>query len=440
MRWASLLAALWLAGCAVVDFGRPGAASGEGGGYAAAFPFYAEYCALSQIKKKPGFGAEVRGDIGGHAVLYLNGACRGAEADRQVLRLCDGSAAGEEDGVGISMTEHLRNAKWIAVPGRAFFFDGGLRPDETLTRARYLAVRAEARRLGLYDGVAFHPGFSAAGQPGMSPDDRPYEALFATDYAVGLGRGRYCARVPVTRARLAAMLVFLNAENAPYRSGREEFRWDIFRDNCIHLIHNTLAAAEVWDAWPTKRPLLVSLFDFPVPKNDFVNLARRVNDLDLLDPAAVFRDGAARRSVLRFGQLPVRPGALALSWPAWRPNEVYETELKLVFYDEPHVGPYRGWLNTILADSRRSDLGHNLLYFQALYRQLQAARQPLDAWLARAEVRQVSANAATATAFHAQFHDALDREVEAISLHLERLRRDRPLSEGCGGACGGVAQ
>jgi hypothetical protein len=270
--------------------------------------------------------------------------------------------------------------------------------------------------------------------PGMAPEDYKYEVSIATDYAISLGRGRYCARVPVTRAQMAAMLEFLNAQNAPYRSGREEFRWSLFQDNCVHLAHNALAAAGVWDEWPTNRAMLFALFDFPVPKNEFVNIVRRTNDPDLLDPVAIYRDPAARQSVLRFGQLPVRPGAIVQSWPPRQPNEVYETELKLVFYDEPHFGPYRGWLNAILADPRYFDLERNLRYFAARYRQLQASQQPLAWWLAQDEFRGAS-SAAFITAFHARFYIALDREIEAIDAHLARLQRVRAID---GAASGGL--
>ena len=78
VRRIAVLVALALAGCAAARFDQPGASNEPA--YAAQHPTYAEYCALSQIKKKPGFGADIRGEIGGHAVFYLNGAClvRGA--------------------------------------------------------------------------------------------------------------------------------------------------------------------------------------------------------------------------------------------------------------------------------------------------------------------------------------------------------------------------
>ena len=221
--------------------------------------------------------------------------------------------------------------------------------------------------------------------PDMTPEAYKYEISVPTDYAISFGRGRYCARVPVTRAQMAKVVAFLNAENAPYRSGQREFRWSLFQDNCIHLAHNALAAAGVWEVWPTNRTLLVALFDFPVPKNEFVNLMRRTNDPGFAKSSRRLSGSGGPAIRAAFGQLPVRPGAIAQSWPPRYPNEVYETQLKLVFYDEPLFGPYRGWLDAILADPRYFDIERNLRYFAARYRQLLTARQPVAWWLAQDE-------------------------------------------------------
>ena len=89
---ASLAAAVWLTACATARFDVPGAA--DEAAYAAAHAYYAEFCALSQIKKKLGFGADIRGEIGGHAVFYLQGACLVAGAHYPVLQVCDRCADG----------------------------------------------------------------------------------------------------------------------------------------------------------------------------------------------------------------------------------------------------------------------------------------------------------------------------------------------------------
>lgn len=400
-RLGPLLLAVWLGACAVADFDRPGIPV-PADAYAAAHPYYAEFCALSQIKKKPGFGADIRGEIGGHAVFYLNGACRIAGLGYPVLGVCDGVDGHPPDGVGLSMNEHFRNAKWVATPGRGFFFGGGLAPNAPLTRDGYRALQAQAKRLGIYDGVTFQPWVYET-LPGWAPEDAKYEVSAATDYAISLGRGRYCARVPVSRAQMAAMVDWLNAQNAPYRAGLRTFEWSVFTDNCIHLAHNALSVAGVWPEWRTGRPFLISVFDFPVPKNEFVNLMRRTNDLRLYDLARAYADPAARRSVLDYGRLPAMPGALAESQGPQRPNDVYDTDLKLVFYDDPNFGPYQGWFDAILADPGELDPTINARRFAAAAQRARAARRPLEWWTAQ---RAYAADPAF-PAFYDRFYAAL---------------------------------
>ncbi len=371
----ALCALVQLGGCATVRFDTPGAS--DEAAYVAAHPLYAEYCALSQIKKKSGFGAEIRGEIGGHAVFYLNGACRVDQADYPLLRPC---APGEPDGVGLSMNAHFRNAKWVATPGRDFFFNGGLAPGTPVTRETYEAVRAEAQRRGIYDGVTFNDWVFEDKPAGWADETWRYEVSIATDYAIGLGRGRYCTRVPVDRVQMRAMIDFLNDQNAPYRTGTRVFRWSVFNDNCIHLAHNALAAAGLWPVFPIERFLPIAVFDFPVPRNEFVNLARRLNDHWLADPGAVYRDVPARDDLLAHARLPTMPGGLVEAQGPRLPNQVYETELKMIFMDEPNLGSYQKNFDRIFADPRYLDLTANRSYFAALARQAQATRRPLGWW------------------------------------------------------------
>ena len=374
VRFLTLLAALWLSACSVANFDLSGAAPGSDHGPLP--PFFAEFCALSQIKKKADAGAEVMGGIGGHAVFYLHGACRVEGAGYPVLQICAGDAP--VDGVGLSMNEHFQNAKWVATPGRAFFYDG-VTSDAGLTRAGYDHTQAEAKRLGIYDGVAFHETVYDAMPPGWSRRDWQYEVSASTDYGISMGRGRYCARVPVTRLQMARMVAFLNIQNAPHRAGAE-FRWSVFRDNCIHLAHNALAVAGFWDEWPINRPMLLAMLSFPVPRNEFVNIVRRANEPLPQDPAAVLRDPAARRGLLEFGVLPASPGVLAVAHPPQRPNALYDTDVKLIFFDDPVFGAYQSRFDRIFATPRYHDLRANRSYYTAAYAEVLAKRRPLAWW------------------------------------------------------------
>src|SRR5262249_24409006 len=93
--------------------------------YASLYPFYAEVCVLSEIKKKPGFGAELTSGFGGHSVLYLNGVCRVTDAGYPLIQICDGDAA--DRGVGLSVNDHYKNTNWVATEGKSFLFYGALK-------------------------------------------------------------------------------------------------------------------------------------------------------------------------------------------------------------------------------------------------------------------------------------------------------------------------
>lgn len=416
----AVLLALWLAGCAAAQFNHPGV-GGDSAAYEAVYPYYAEFCALSELRKKPGFGAEISGQIGGHSVFYLNGACRDTDTDYPALHVCAAGTDPENDGVGISMNSHFRNAKWVAVPGRAFFFDGGLRRDQRLTRADYFRVQARARQLHLYRDVTFHTEVFDDKPADMSREAYKYEVSIATDYAISFGRGRFCARVPVSRAQLADMVDYLNAQNQPYRDGHRPFEWSVFQDNCIHLAHNTLTAAGIWPEWPTDLPLPLAFLDFPVPKNEFVDLMLRTNDPESLDPLTLYRDPYVRESLLRFGRLPWEPGALAESRPPQEPNEIYHTHLRLVFYESPFVQWYQRHLDTIFAEPRYYNIERNMDHFVAVYRQMREQRQPLSRWLARADFSTAAEQHRFAT-FYQLLYAYVDREQALLTTDLDRIR------------------
>jgi hypothetical protein len=425
MRWRFQFLGLTLALAGCVSGPQPAARDGDEPHYAALFPYYAEACAVSQIDKKPGFGADIRGGPGGHAVLYLNGVCRVRDAGYPTVALCDADPPAEGQGVGLSVNEHYSNATWIATEGRAFFFEGGLGPTARLTRQAYRHAQQQAEAQGILDGVVFHDEVFDDMPAGWDRRDWMYEMSIGTDYAVGFARNRYCARVPLDRARMARVVAFLNDLNAPYKAGQKIFEWNVLRNNCSHMIHNALSAADIWDDWEAERFVLFAVFDFPVPKNEFVNLMRRTNDLPLDDPAALYADSAARDAVLKDGVLPTAPGALAEFQPVIQDNEVYDTDLNLIFYDEPFLARYRRHLNAIFAEPRYVELGANLRYFAALYRRAQAGRASIDGYINTIK-NAADPDQRRAALFYEGFYQAIDRASAAVQTELARLDSGQP--------------
>ncbi|CAI9122038.1 hypothetical protein [Brytella acorum] len=365
-----------LGGCTPPDFHKPGPLRADAA-YDALFPAWAELCAVSQISKIPGYGADIAGGPGGHAVMYLQGACLDPNSSYPVLRACSG------DGTGISMNSHFVNANWVGVPGRTFFYDGILKPDEGLTRAAYQATKAEARRRGLYASIDFQNWAVRDRPAGSSRENWKYEVSIGTDYAVSYGRARYCDRVPLTPGQMRRVIDFLNARNAVYRDGKKTFETNVLQDNCNHLTHNALAAAGLWREWPINQFVLAAAFSFPVPKNEVVNLLDRMERHDPSDLRALYRDPLTRQTLLHDGWLPGGPGVILDSHPAHAPNAVYNTDLSLIFYDDPILGHYHRAFRRYLDDPRYHDLRASLLWYRELYRRIEARKKPLAWWLRR---------------------------------------------------------
>ncbi len=363
----ALALALCAGGCATLQ--PPAPLEPEEAEYTRIFPYYAEACAVSQIKKKPGFGAEIRGGPGGHAVMYLNGVCLDRTGGSTKVALCEG-VPGPGDGVGLSVNAHYKNANWVAIEGRDFFMRGGIALGQRLTRLAYQRAQTRAQTIGIFKDVEFHDAAFEGMPAGTSKDAWKYEVSIGTDYAIEFARHRFCARVPLDRVRMSRIVNYLNELNEPYVSGRSTFKWNVLQNNCSHLIHNALSAAGVWGEWETNQSLVAAALDFPVPRNEFVNLVERTNDLPLDDILELFRDRDARDAVVKYGVLPNGPGALAESHSVILDNDVYDTDLSLIFYDEPLVGRYARRFAEIFGSPRYFDLKANLRHFQAEYARL----------------------------------------------------------------------
>jgi hypothetical protein len=334
--------------------------------YHRAFPYYAELSALTEIRKNPGFGAPLHSGIGGHSLLYLNNVRRDRTAGYPTLVL--GGENPIPNGVGISVNAHYRNANWVAADGPDFLWRGALGQGEPVTRDGYHRTQDAAKQAGLLDGIDFHPDLFRDKPAFMSDRDFMYEISIATDYAARFGRDIFRLRIPLDRARMAAVVDYLNALNAPYRDGRKIFKWRVLNNNCVHVAHNALAAAGIWAPWPTGEFFLTAAFNFPVPKNEFVDLALRTNDVPITDPHALAKDKAARDALETFGTLPTAPGALACTESALSGTDLYDTKkLRVIFYDNPFWGPYRPTLARILREPRYGELRANFRHFETLY-------------------------------------------------------------------------
>ena len=307
------------------------------------------------------------------------------------------------------MNSHYGNANWVGVEGRDFQRRGALAPGQRLTHEAYAHTQATAKAAGFLDGVEFHKSLFQDKPAGMSARDYMYEISVATDYGAQFGRNIYSARVPLNRARMTAIIDYLNALNAPYREGNRLYRWRVLNNNCAHVAHNALAAAGVWSPWPTGQFFAFAAFKFPVPKNELVDLMLRANDLPIEDPDTLYDDLAARTSLLASGTLPTAPGALAGAAPAIADNDVYDVaRLRLIFFDNPFWGPYSPRFRRIFATPRYHNLEANLRHFAARY----AAAQARSA---------TSRHSGERALFQSRYHDYIARMAEQLRAQLAQF-------------------
>ncbi len=398
-------------------------AAGDEALYSALHPYYVEYCAVSQIQKKPGFGVEISGGVGGHSVLYLNGACRDKSARYPTVKICPDGPSVAKEGVGLSVNGHFKNANWIVTEGRDFFFHGDLRPKERLTRQAYKRTQATAVKMGILDGVEFHSEVFDDMPQGMSRRDYMYEVSVATDYAIGLGRDRYCARIPMDRGKMVEIVKFLNGLNDQYKDGKKEFESTILQNNCAHMTHNALTAVGMWKEWSTDQFILLAAVNFPVPKNEFVNMMRRTNDLPLENLADLYADDDVRRALMQRNWLPTEPGGLAETESVVQNNDVYETKLKLIFFEDPIFEPYQKQFDAIFSEPRYVDIRKNLLYFSGLYKKIEAEKKPVTDYYTppKKGTPVMPLDKADFAAFYAKFYQYIGRQRKAVDAELADL-------------------
>jgi hypothetical protein len=375
-----VLAAIPLLLCACVDRLMFAPAKGfahhePDGRYEELFPYYVELCAVSQFR-----AYDQSGGSPGHAAMYLKGACRDTDSPWPKLRRCAGNRSDPDDpehGAGISVNRWFRNVNWVAFEGRGRFYEGGLEPDDVVTRDRLEAVSRAAIEAGVYRGVKLWPW------PGQGPGSDLLQFVsrqsVGTDFALKLARSALCGRIPVEPEMMDEIIDFLNDLNREYATGAADYRWSGYHDNCVHTLRNALAAASVWSPTSVAVTKLRQLFHLAIPANEALNLAALGTTGPVDSYPRIFRDDAQRNAMLEFGWLPTRPGALLVSLRVHPNNEVFDPQPRLLVLQGPVTLRRTRKLLQMLEDPRFTDLDANLRHFEGLYRRILSRPEPQDA-------------------------------------------------------------
>ena len=345
--------------------------------YEELFPYYVELCAVTQYRSHE-YGT---GGVPGHAVMYLKGACKDETASYPRLRACRRAAKDRRDpehGVGISVNRWTTNANWIAIPGAPLFWNGGLAEDETLDHAAFERAVQQSIDAGVFHGVEISPEYPTGAEE-RSLEDFVARQSIATDFALAFSRTSFCSRLPVNAEMMEDIADYLNFVNEDYASGRIEYVWSGYADNCAHLLRNSLAAASIWQPRSVNTSRLRQLGNLSVPANEVIELADLMANGPLEDGRDVYRTDEARDALLDFDWLPRRHGALVTVVPVHAPNELYDTRGRILILESPFSFGATRTFNKIVYDPRFTRLGPNLEYFRGVYEALLAEGEELIA-------------------------------------------------------------
>ncbi len=377
IAWALALAA-FLPGCAAIDqlFIAPtekvAVTVRPDPLYEELVPHYIEMCAVSQYRPihKPLGGSP------GHAVMYLKGACLDEAAGYPRLRPCKGNTAdrsSREHGAGVSVNRWFKNVNWVATPGKKLFFDGDLGPYDMLDQAHYDRTVTRAVELGMYKGVETYP-LPELGE--LATWDFVSADSIGTDFALRYGRTVFCTRLPLPEEQLHQAMDYLNSLNDEYQSGEQEYNWSGYSDNCVHTLHNAVAAAGIWKPKSIRAVKIRQMFNIAVPANTFIELADLANRYPVERLNKIRDDELQWRNLTERDWLPSSPGALVKSLSVHQENELYDTKFRMLVLEGWFTDATTRKARDLLLDGRFASIDANLHYFRQRYDRILARRKP----------------------------------------------------------------
>jgi hypothetical protein len=405
------------AGCTTFVFPPPDKSSpppAQDNVYDVLNPYWVEICAMSRLKPVDG----KKGGSGGHAALYLQGVCRQKDTAYPSVGMCprypeDAADLGEEDsGVGISADKMFKNVNWVAVPGRSFFFSGGLQPAEEADQRRKQEVSERAIQTGIFRGILLKDRFCRDKVPGQSDEAFLADKAIGTDYAIDFGRAMLCVKIPVTRPMIEKMAAYLNEVNAFYFAEGREYRWNVWNNNCAHTVHNTLAAAGIGSRKKTGFFIKPPFMNLAVPATEFARLAFLSEEESIEDYRRIKNDDQWRQLLETEKWLPMRHGVLLRQSQIRTNRQLFDRNAEVLVTEMPLWRGKTRKIERMFREPRFTDLRANLEYFRDFYAGL----------LAEIRKERVSGKAKdSASGFRQRYEDYVRASFDDVRDQLKRL-------------------
>ena len=201
-----------------------------------------------------------------------------------------------------------------------------------------------------------------------------------TDFALRFGRTVFCTRLPMPAEMLTQVMDYLNSLNDEYWTGNADYNWSGYSDNCVHTLHNALAAAGVWKPKKIRGSRLRQLFHLAIPANTVIDLAFLSNRYPIEDFGKIRGDELHWKTLTTRNWLPATPGVLLEMAPVLQVNALYDTKYRMF-----SLGGFFGndtikRAQLLLRDGRYTQLDANLRYFYERYQRILDERDADGSW------------------------------------------------------------
>ena len=342
--------------------------------YDALYPLYVVECAGTQVKKKNG----TPGGPFGHVLVYLKDVCRDTTVDYPKVRKC---APGEKDlstpngGMALSLDQKYINTRFIATDGLDLVLNGNLNEQGTLDQAEMNKVTEAIIASGATRGIKISDAAAKAKPANMSLDEYIASSALSTGTALRFGRNIRCVSIPINEAMLDSAINWVNTQNDPLVTGKEEYHWGLF-DECVHFSHNVIAAMGIGDhVNPTEKPLVEAAeFSsiiwrpwspmFHVPMNDIISTEENAGEAKIPSALVLYNNKKELAKFNQFGRFAATDGAIIWSANAHANNEVYDTHATPLFLELPILQPREKKMEHALASPSATMLSDNLAAYR----------------------------------------------------------------------------
>jgi hypothetical protein len=391
------------------------------------YPYYVQFCAVTQLKPLDGQNG---GGTGGHGVLFMKGVCRDTSASYPRLKLCgEGSIdlSNPESGTSISVDQIFQNANWMASDGKSLLITANLSEAQRLDQATQDGIIHQVQALDLFKGIKIHPQYMKDKPKSMSNDEYVVRTTLATEFGLNLGRNVYCSRIPVERKMLQPMVDYLNSLNDFYQKNND-YEWSGVFNNCTHTTHNAIAAPGLLRPYATDKNIAQQAFNLAIPGNEYIDLESQGNDEDLNDVVAFYLDPYKRKALLEQDWMMTQPGVLTDNHRMHQNNALYDTNSDFFVLSVPGLSPKRADFNRINREARYSDIVENLRYFKTKYENALSSRLSIE------ELDEIQQARATGSAiqppklrskefasFYNAYYEKIERSLKDVEKKLQLL-------------------